>query len=61
MSKTPIKVSYGQTFDEFIEITSYSDEMRFKTCMKLYKLFTTVEELEAVIDSKALQLIEDSI
>jgi len=55
------KVSYGQTFDEFIEIESQVDEIRFKTCMKLYKLHPTIETLESAIKPEALSLIQNSI
>jgi len=61
MSENSRVVSYGQTFDEFIEIESQTDEMRFKTCMKLYKLYPTIEALESVISPEALSLIENSI
>lgn len=55
------KVSYGQTFDEFVLIDSFSDEIRFKLCMKLYKTHTTVAKLENAIKKKSLSLIESSI
>jgi len=61
MMQTAITVSYGQTQDEYVVIESYSDEIRFKTCMKLYKLYPTIEALEAIIDPEALRLIEESI
>ena len=53
------KVSYGQTEDEYIEIHSLSDEVKFKMCMKLYKLFPTVEDLETAIVPEALVEIEN--
>lgn len=54
-------VSYGQTFDESIVIDTLEDEIKFKMCMKLYKLYPTVEALETVIKQEALCLIENSI
>ena len=53
------KVSYGQTEDEYIEIHSLSDEIKFKMCMKLYKLFPTVEDLETAIVPEVLVEIEN--
>jgi hypothetical protein len=58
---TPIKVSYGQTEDEYIDIISLSDEIRFKICMKLYKTHLTIEAVEAAIDDKSLKIIKDVI
>jgi hypothetical protein len=55
------KVSYGQTEDEYIEIESLSDEIRFKMCMKLYKLHPTVKALEGAIIPEALCWIEETI
>lgn len=54
-------ISYGQTEDEKTYIISLDDESRFKTCMKLYKLYNSTEKLEGVIKKKALKLIENSI
>ena len=61
MSREKIRVSYGQTADEFIEIESLSDEERFKTCMKLYKTHQTIEAVEAAINKRSLSLIKNSI
>ena len=54
-------VSYGQTFDEKVEIESFSDEIRFKLCMKLYKTHITIEQLENAISKGSLSLIKNSI
>jgi len=61
MRKEKIEISYGQTFDEKVTIETLEDEARFKMCMKLYKLFPTVEGLETAIVEEALVLIETSI
>lgn len=55
------KVSYGQTFDEYIEIESLSDEIRFKMCMKLYKTHDTLEKLNKAIKKKSLKIINETI
>jgi hypothetical protein len=56
-----IKVSYGQTADEYVEIESLSDEERFQICMKLYKIHPTVESLKKAIDNESLKIIENII
>jgi hypothetical protein len=61
MSKEKVIVSYGQTEDEYVEIESLSDEIRFEMCMKLYKTHLTVKELTNSITKKGLNKIKDII
>jgi len=55
-----IQVSYGESGDEYITIQSLTDEIRFKTCMRLYKTHTTVKSLEKAIKKKSLIKIKAS-
>lgn len=54
------KVSYGQTEDEYVEIESLTDEIRFQVCIKLYKQCTTVEELEFILGPKMFKHLNNS-
>jgi len=58
---TPLIVSYGEIFDEFIEIKTISDEIRFKICMKLYKTHTSIDKLVNAIDNESLKIIDSTI
>jgi len=61
MSRERIRVSYGQTEDEYVEIQSLSDEIRFQICMKLYKTHPTIESLDAAINKESIKLIKNII
>ena len=54
-------ISYGQTYDEFIEVDGLSDEIRFKLCMKLYKTHDSIELLEKAIKRKSLEIINNTL
>jgi len=60
MNRDDIIVSYGQTADEFVEVKTLTDEIRFQTCMKLYKTHTTIESLERAINKESLLLIKNT-
>lgn len=61
MSENSIRISYGQTADEYVEINSLSDEARLQICMKLYKTHLTIESLEKAISDESLTIINDII
>ena len=60
MSLDSREVSYGQTEDEYITIDTLADEIRFKMCMKLYKSYLTIAELEQSITKKGLETIKNT-
>jgi len=59
--KKTIKVSYGQTADEYVEIESLSDEHRFAICMKLYKTHSTMESLLKAIKEENYIIIKNTV
>tara|TARA_R110000851_G_scaffold11862_1_gene41237 strand:+ start:1216 stop:1389 length:174 start_codon:yes stop_codon:yes gene_type:complete len=47
------RINYGSSNNDYIDIKTVSDELRFVECMKLYKSHETLEQLENALKLKA--------
>ena len=51
------KITYGLCNDDFIEVNSLTDELRFIECMKLYKSHQTWQALDGALTKNAKEKI----
>lgn len=53
------EIKYGNGDEELIRINSLADDYKLNLCMRLYKSFNTIEELEKVLPKEILKKVNE--